>query len=149
MKKTRILAAVLVILLIAASAITLWSCEKTDGNTLGKGATTFKLDIIDDKGETKTFTIKTDEKFLGDALLHEDVKLIVLDEYGMVSTANGLKAEWIGDGSGGWWAVYIGEEMASVGVSDIEVKKDATYKFEYTKETAFDEGAFDDGDAAE
>ncbi|MCL1859498.1 MAG: DUF4430 domain-containing protein [Oscillospiraceae bacterium] len=144
MKKTRILAFILVIALVAASAMMIYSCEKTDENTLGKGKTSFKLEVTDDKNETKTFTIKTDEKTLGDALMHDDVKLIALDEWGMVSTVNGLKAEWIGDGTGGWWAVYTNGEMALVGVFDIEIDKDAVYKFEYTKETAFDESAFDD-----
>ena len=130
MKKTRIIAFILVIAMIAASAMMIYSCEKTDENTLGKGKTSFKLEVTDNKGETKTFTIKTDEKTVGDALMHSDVKLIGIDdEWGMVDTVNGLKADYLANGS--YWAFYINGEYASVGVFDAEIEKDAKYGFNY------------------
>jgi len=134
MKKTRILAAILVIVLIAASAMFL-SCKKDEGeskdeNTLGKGATTFKLEIIDDKGETKTFTIKTDEKTVGDALINEDVKLIPADQKGYFTTLNGIDAVW-GDETQDWWGFYVNGTMADVSAFDTEIDKDAKYEFKF------------------
>ena len=142
MKKTRILAAVLVIMLIAVSAISMLSCEKADANTLGKGATAFTLIIINDKEESKTYTIKTDEKTVGDALVK--VELTPKAEY--VETLDGVTATWVGDGTGGYWAFYIDGIMAEVGAFQADVKKDAIYKFEYTKETAFNDDVFEDSD---
>ena len=137
--KTRILAFIFVVALIASSAL-FCSCKKDDANVLGKGNTSFKLEVTDDKGETKTFTIKTNEKNLGDALMHEDVKLIDLDEYGMVSTVNGLKSDF--DANESWWNVLIKGADATVGVFDIEIEKDAVYSFKYT--IGFDMGDWGD-----
>lgn len=146
MKKTRILAFMLIIVLIAASAI-IYSCKKDDSgdggeNVLGKGATSFKLEITDNNGESKTFTIKTDEKTVGDALIHEDVKLIPAEskDTGYFDTLNGIKADFSVDE--GWWKVLVNGEEAQIGVFDIEVEKDATYSFEYTK--GFDMGGSSD-----
>ena len=147
MKKIKILAFILVIALIAVSAAMFVSCKDKDENenVLGKGKTSFKLEVTDDKGVTKTFTIKTDEKTVGDALMHSDVKLIGIDdEWGMVDTVNGLKADYLANGS--YWAFYINGEYASVGVFDAEIEKDAKYGFNYEIDNG-DWEDYDDGEA--
>ena len=130
MKKARILSFVLCALMVAALAAVV-SCEKKeeDTNTLGSGSTSFTLEITDDKGELKTYTVKTDEKTVGDAL----VKAGVTADAGYIQTLNGLTAVWDDETSNYWyWAFYIGREMASVGAFETEVTKDAVYAFVFT-----------------
>jgi len=129
MKKTRILSFVLCALMVVALAAVV-SCEKKeDENTLGSGSTSFTLEITDDKGELKTYTVKTDEKTVGDAL----VKAGVTADAGYIETLNGLTAVWDDETSiYNYWAFYIGGEMASVGAFEAEVTKDAVYAFVFT-----------------
>ena len=130
MKKTKILAFILVIVLIAASVVTLYSCEKPDPNTLGKGKTTFKLEVIDDKGVTTTYTIKTDEKTVGAALLKLDLISGDETEYGLyVKTVTGITADW--DADQGWWGFYIGNDMAATGIDATDITAGAVYKLKY------------------
>ena len=145
-KQTKILAVILFIVLIAASAM-IYSCGKDDENTLGKGATSFTLKITDNNGTTKTFTIKTDEKTVGDALIHKDVNLIPADQKGFFSTLNGITADWEVDE--GWWGFYIDGNLADAGAFDTNIEKDAVYSFKYEKGMGewewedFDEGAYE------
>ena len=128
MKTRKILAFILVIAMIAASAM-FYSCEqKTDKNTLGKGKTTFKVDITDGNGTTTAFTIKTDEKTVGDALIHSDVKLIPADQAGYFTTLNGITAVW-DDDTQNWWGFYIDGEMVAIGAFDAEIDVNASYAF--------------------
>jgi hypothetical protein len=129
MKKTKILAFVLIVSLILASAAFLACEKKEDENTLGSGKTSFKVEVVSKEGETKTFTIKTDEKMLVDALLHDDVKLIALGDYDMVVTVDKITADFEVDES--WWKIMVNGKDAAVGVLEIEVEKDAVYAFKY------------------
>jgi len=126
MKKTRFTALILCIMLIAASAAILWSCGD-DENTLGRGSMSFKLEIIDNNGSTKTYTVKTNEKTVGDALM----KVGILIEDGYIETVDGIKADW--DVDEGWWGFYANGEFSMIGVFDLEPEKDAAYLFKYEK----------------
>ena len=120
MKKTRITAIILSVMLIAASAM-LWSCG---------GGTSFKVEVTDDKGVTTVFTFETNEETLEAALLHDDIKFISLGDFGMVATVNGITADFSVDE--GWWKILINGEEATVGASDIKIEAGAVYSFVYT-----------------
>ena len=129
MKKTRILAIILFIAIIMTSAMALYSCA--DKNTLGKGATSFKLEITDKDGKTETYTIKTDEKTVGDALKHTDVKLLTADASASgFDTVNGMKADYTADGA--YWEFFIDGVSATDSAFNTDVVKDAKYAFKYT-----------------
>ena len=130
-KKTKIMAFILTIALIALPAIFLWSCGETeDKATLGSGATSFKLEITGKDGNTETYTVKTDEKTVGEAL----VKIgFIAEGETYFETLNGVTASYDADKS--YWSFYIDGEYASVGAFDAEVKADGVYKFEYTVDT--------------
>jgi len=136
--KTRITAIFLCIMLIAATAVSLYSCEKTEGEVLGKGKVSFKLEITNDKGETKIYTIKTDEKTVGDAL----VKAGLTSDSGYITTLDKLTAVW--DDTQQfyfYWGFYINGEFASVGAFDGEIDKEAVYSFKYEDGSVFDDEA--------
>ena len=120
MTKSRILAFTLVIMLTAASAM-LWSC----GDEIS-----FKIEITDSSGETKTHTVKTGEETLGDALVKAGYIPAGSKDTGFFDTLNGITADYAVDMS--FWAFYVNGEMyMDGGVFDVEIDKDAVYSFKY------------------
>ena len=137
--KFKKIVSLLLALMIAASAMTLVSCI---GNTTEGGDTSSSVDekvnahitfiVTDNEGKDTVFEIDTDEKYLRGAL--EKEKLISGDESAlglMVTTVNGLKADYSEDGA--YWSLYIGEDYAMTGVDSTPIKDGQTYKFVYTK----------------
>lgn len=140
-KITRVLALMLAVVL----ALSLAACGKKDSGTaekpelpvadgavIGQGATAFTVEVQGADGKAVTFTVNTDEKTLGAALLSLGVVAGDSTEYGLyVKTVNGETANF--DTDGVYWAVYIGDEMAMVGVDSINVEAGATYAFRVEK----------------
>ena len=115
------------VMLVAA----LYACGDDDNsgdNVLGTGDLAFKLEIVDDKGESKIYNIKTDESTVGDALVGVD--LIPAEQKPFFSTLDGITAEW--EPNENWWAFYIKGEMAVIGAFDAEIEEGAEYKFEFS-----------------
>ncbi len=155
MKKTKRLTAfwstVVCFVLIAAMALTFTSCradgdENVDTNSsvsnvvsstdiaevVGEGATEFAFIVTDKNGVSKTFTIKTDKKTVGEALL--DVKLIEGDQgaYGLyVKKVDGIVADYNVDGT--FWAFYANGTMAPTGVDSTDIVPGTTYEFKVQK----------------
>ena len=101
-------------------------------NVLGGGKTSFTLEIIYKGGRTETYTIKTDEITVGDALKHKDVKMIPADSSleGIVDTVNGETADWYNDSA--YWAFIINGEYAPYGLFEENVEEGATYTLMYS-----------------
>ncbi len=142
MKKT--LTSVVSLLLVAVFMLSLASCGKsvdveglwkqatyTRDKTFGKGDTTVELEVkVED--QSVTFTIKTDKKMLGDALLEH--KLIEGEEgpYGLyVKKVNGITADYDVDRS--YWSLEKNGEALMTGVDMIEIADGEHYEFVYTK----------------
>lgn len=82
--------------------------------------------------QTVTFTVNTDKKTVGDALLENELIAGDESEYGLyMKTVNGITADYDVDQS--YWAFYVNDEYATAGVDATEIEKDAKYKLEYTK----------------
>lgn len=153
MKKTnsvkQFLSELLLFVLIAAMALSMSACgngneteaqptpEATEASVpvaeeLGEGDTAFTFTVVDADGNEKVFTINTDEKTVGDALL----ALGLIDgedsEYGLyVKTVDGITADFDTDGT--YWAFYINGEMASTGVDGADVEDGASYMLKVEK----------------
>jgi len=82
-----------------------------------------------DKTE-KTFTYKTDAEKLGAFL--EEKGLINSEgaDAGMFHTVDGEKADWSVNQS--YWAFYVGNDYADLGIYDTLIVDGATYKLVYT-----------------
>lgn len=96
--------------------------------TLGEGEKTFEFVVTDADGETFEATIRTNQTFVGDALL--ELKLIggEASDYGLyVKTVNGITLDYETDEK--YWAFYIGEEYALTGVDATEIVDGETYTF--------------------
>ena len=131
-----VLAAVMVVLSLAACN----TVEKTGvwedavylkDMEFGKGEKTLSVEV---KAEDKSvlFTIHTDKKTVGEALLEQE--LIDGDEgpYGLyVKVVNGITADFDEDQT--YWAFYIDGELAMTGVDMTDIDESATYRLERTK----------------
>lgn len=134
-KTAKFSAVILLALLIAVSAMFLFSCKKTDDTKFdavyGTGAKSFTMEITDDNGDLKTYKVNTDETTIGDALIK--VELIPADskENGFFSTLNGITADFNTDQS--YWGFYISGTYASEGVFTTNIVNGTVYSFKYEK----------------
>ena len=147
MKKS--LSIILAILLVFSSLFIMTACDDkkvTDGNSastteqpdtqltptgsteIGEGKTAFTFSVVDTEGKATFFYVHTDKTTVGEALL--DCGLIAGEDgaYGLyVKTVNGITLDYDKDGK--YWAFYVNDEYASVGVDMTEIKEGETYCF--------------------
>jgi len=124
--------------------ICLVSCgEKTDVETLwkdavytadtefGEGSKTVQVQVV--AGENSvTFTVHTDAKTLGEALLAHDLIAGDIGEFGMyVKKVNGILADYDVDQS--YWAFTKNGEAMMTGVDMTEIADGEQYELVYTK----------------
>ncbi len=103
----------------------------TEDTTLGEGEVAFTLQV-EALDKTVAFTVKTNEKTVGEALLK--CGLIEGDEgqYGLyIKEANGILADY--DVNQRYWAFYINDEYAMTGVDTTEIKEGDVYSLVYEK----------------
>lgn len=145
MKKNRVkklLSLLLLVVLIAAMALTGAACDNTNhtpeapkitaasGNVtvLGEGSKVFDFTVFDFEGNVTDFEIYTDKKTVGDAL--SDLGLIEGEEgaYGLyVKVVNGIKADYDTDSK--YWAFYIDDELAPTGADTTAIEEGKVYSF--------------------
>lgn len=95
-----------------------------------KATFTFKVTHAD--GSVKTFEVKTNAETVGAALLAEGLIEGEAGDYGLyVKVVDGETADYNVDQS--YWAFYIGDAMAEVGVDSTPVTDGGVYGFVYTK----------------
>ena len=127
-KITRLTAALLVLVL----ALSLAACgTKTPAETEAPAAGKhFIFTVVDDKGESTSFVLTSEEETVGAALLAEGLIEGEESQYGLyVKTVNGLTADY--DADGHYWAFYIGEDYASTGVDQTPLEDGGSYAFQY------------------
>ena len=143
MKTARITKASITIVICLATILCFVGCnqvEKTgvwesatylSDKEFGNGATTVQLQV---KAEDKsvTFTVHTDKKILGDALVEH--KLIEGEQgaFGIyIKKVNGILADFDVDGT--YWALYKDGEMLMTGADSTEISDGEHYEFVRTK----------------
>jgi hypothetical protein len=143
MKTARITKASITIVLCLATLLCLFGCNKVEktgvwesatylsDKEFGNGATTVQLQVkADDK--SVTFTIHTDKKILGDALIEH--KLIEGEQgaFGIyIKKVNGILADFDVDGT--YWALYKDGEMLMTGADSTAISDGEHYEFVRTK----------------
>ncbi len=134
MKRIISTAAALVLVLVMLLAVGcsqpeltgLWAdATYTEDTTVGSGAKTVTVEISAEE-TTVTLTVKTDEANLGAALY----ALELINDPSFFDTLNGMKADW--DANSAYWAFYVGDDYATVGVADAAIQGGESYKFVYT-----------------
>ena len=95
-----------------------------------EGKKTVTISIIHkDKKETEIIC-DTEEEYLAGLMVYNGLIPEGNIVNGMFDTVDGETAVWAEDE--GWWAIYIGEEMASLGINEIPVTNGGEYRFVYT-----------------
>ena len=96
---------------------------------LGKGATTVQVQVKAGE-ESITFTIKTDKKTLGDALLELGLVTGDQSQYGLyIKTVNGIRADYDLDKS--YWGFYKNGEYMLTGIDGTEISDGEHYELVY------------------
>ena len=122
-----------VAMLLAAAAIVcslfVISCGEEDTTTAGETTSpvSFSLVVIKADGSEKTHSITTTEPNLASALTKEGIIEGEEGQYGfVVQVVDGERHYWEEDGK--YWAIYIGDEYATVGISSITPEEGKVYK---------------------
>lgn len=103
-----------------------------DGAVIGEGETEFTFTVTDKDGSGKEFTVKTDSKTVGDALLAVEIIHGDIGDYGLyVKEVNGIVADYDLDGT--YWAFYIDGEYAMSGVDTTDVVAGSHYELKVEK----------------
>ena len=109
---------------------TITTASKQEEPELAKATFSFKVTHAD--GTVKTFEVKTNAETVGAALLAEGLIEGEAGDYGLyVKVVDGETADYNVDQS--YWAFYIGDAMAEVGVDSAPVTDGGVYGFVYTK----------------
>ncbi len=102
----------------------------TENQAFGDGATTVQVEVS--AGERSvTFTFRTDEALLGDALLAHEILVGEEGPYGLFfEEVNGITASF--DKHGAYWAFYKDGEYMNVGVDGAMLAEGDHYELVYT-----------------
>lgn len=141
----------LLIVLIAATALTMTACTDGQGaatttegaattttvattdpqsviTELGKGETSFRFDVTGVDGKVTRFLVKTDEITVGQALINLNLIDGEAGPYGLyVKTVNGVTLDFNKDGK--YWAFYMNGEYALTGVDSTNIEEGVIYEF--------------------
>ncbi len=154
MRKTdfsKIIMLSVIFVLIAAMALCMVSCDGTtnidtqSSESVSKNEAsadseaeapeakyTISVTVVDDKGESSEFELKTSSDILADALL--EAKLVEGEDgpYGLyIKYVNGIRADY--DKDGAYWALSKGGEVLMTGVSDTKISDGDKFELTYTK----------------
>ena len=104
----------------------------TEDTLFGDGAKTFTLEVAAD-GYSVIFTVMTDERFLGAALLAHDLITGENGDYGLyITSVNGMSADYATDHA--YWAISKGSDYLMTGIDKTPVEDGARYALTYTKD---------------
>ena len=98
------------------------------------GSKKVEINVVNDKGETSSYSVKTDAEYLRQAM--EETSGLEFSgeesEYGMmVIVVNGVTADYNVDQS--YWAFYVNDEYCNYGIDEQPVADGDVFKIEYTK----------------
>lgn len=122
-KKTIIaIAAFILVIAIVATIYFVFVPKATEGT---KSVT---IEVVDNKGESKEYTVKTDALYLADAMTDAGITYEAEDTY--VNTINGITADYDKDMS--YWGFYVNGEYCNYGIFEQPVADGDSFKIEYT-----------------
>ncbi len=136
MNKTRfksILSYLLCTVLIAAMALFAFGCNDNQNASEDTGIEkSYTFIVKDAEGKETVFERKSSLKYLGDALLAEQLIEGEDGQYGLyVKKVNGILADF--DVNQAYWKLIVDGKESMVGVSAVEITEGGVYRYEYTK----------------
>lgn len=128
MKNKKMIIAVIALAAVVAILLGVFFATRPETSA---GKKEYTVTVVHGDGSTNQYTYTTEEEYLGDALVAEGLLQGDITEYGLtVHTVDGEKASWEENQS--YWALYIGEEYATTGVSQVPVNDGDSFKWVYT-----------------
>ena len=128
MKNKKLVAVAVALVLVVALMAGVWFATRPETEAGSKGYT---VTVVHKDGSEKVFEYRTDAEYLAEALLEESLVAGEESQYGLtIITVDGEAAVW--DTDNAYWAIWIGDEMAMTGASEIPVYDGSVYKLEYT-----------------
>ena len=127
-KNGKLILATAVVVVLIAVFVGIWYATRP---ATSQGSKTITVEVVHKDGSSKDFTYHTDAEYLGEVLLAEG--LIQGDEgdYGLYITAvDGEEAVYETDGA--YWAFYVGDEYASLGVDQTPIADGDSFSLVYT-----------------
>lgn len=122
--------------MLAVLALVLMAVVLLGVNLLGReapvdGGKQITVTVVHKDGTEKVFTYSTDEGYLGPVLLENKLVDGEQGEYGLyIHAVDGETADYNVDQ--GWWALYVGEEMATTGADQIVINDGDSFRLVYT-----------------
>lgn len=116
----------------AGSVTDVWSeAEYTEGVEFGNGKKTVLVEVVaEDK--SVTFTIHSDKKTLGEAMLEHNLIEGEKGAYGLyVKKVNGILVDY--DKNKCYWGLYKNGESLMTGVDGVDINDGEYYEIVYTK----------------
>lgn len=118
------------VVLIAVTALSFFSCDKEEADTQG-AEITITVAVINKAGETSEHEIKTTASDLGTALVESGLVEDNQDSYGLyILTVNGETADWNLDQS--YWSLSKDGEALMTGASATKIADGEHYELTYT-----------------
>ena len=116
----------------APSLPAIWnSATHKEDKTFGEGARSIEVEVVAD-GHSVTFTVKTDEEFLGAALVAHGIVVGSEGPYGLyIESVNGMVADYDVDQT--YWAISKGGDYLMTGVDSTPIENGAHYELTRTK----------------
>ena len=128
MKNKKLVIAAVAVIVVIGLMVGLWMATRPE---TVEGAKTFTVTVVHSDGTGKEFTCHTDAEKLDASLLAEGLIAGEEGPYGLtVINVDGEDAVW--DTDNAYWCIWIGDEMAVTGISEIPVYDGSVFKLEYT-----------------
>lgn len=124
-KKTLTLAGIFIAIVVIFASIFFITRPTTED-----GMKEYTLEVVQADGSSVTHELKTEDEYLGDALLDEGIIEGTEGEYGLfITTVDGIKAN---DSNKEWWSFTINGEPSSYGVDQTPVIDGEHYELTLT-----------------
>ena len=128
MKNKKLVIAAAAVVVVIGLMLGIWMATRPETVS---GSKAYTVTVIHSDGSEQVFSYCTDEEYLAGALLAEGLVAGEEGPYGLtIITVDGEDAVW--DTDSAYWAIWIGEEMAMTGASEIPVYDGSIFKLEYT-----------------
>jgi hypothetical protein len=124
--------------IVAIVAVAMFSLYKFFAKPTSTGSKTVTLEVVDDQGNSKKYTEKTDAEFLNefmDQLVEEKTFSYEssTSDYGLfINSVNGVTADYTKDKA--YWAIYVNGEYGTYSADKQPVTDQDEFKLAYEKQ---------------
>jgi len=148
MSKKKLLIAVIALVVVIAALVVLWKTTRPElggkdadkenpvtGSGEAEGDSqeeTFTVIVVHADGSEKTFTYAYEDVYLGQVLQEKVLVEGTQETYGLyMKVVDGERAVYEDDGA--YWAFYVGDAYAMLGIDQTPITVGEVYKLVYTK----------------